>query len=113
MKYIIFYLLTCIALSPCLGSERKVRFNDDWKFSMTDTVGAIKPEFNDSGWKNLNLPHDWSVEYRFDRNAPAGNDGAYLPTGTGCRDLSRSRYPLLLNNFNIKNEFTVKLSIFI
>lgn len=83
MKYIIFYLLTYIALSPCLGSERKVRFNDDWKFSMTDTVGAIKPEFNDSGWKNLNLPHDWSVEYRFDRNAPSGNDGAYLPTGTG------------------------------
>lgn len=69
MKYIIFYLLTCIALSPCLGSERKVRSNDDWKFSMTDTVGAIKPEFNDSEWK--------------------------------------------INNFNIKNEFTVKLSIFI
>ena len=31
----------------------------------------------------MNLPHDWSIECDFDKDAPAGHDGAYLPTGKG------------------------------
>src|SRR5688572_13674450 len=26
---------------------------------------AIDPRFNDSGWRQLNLPHDWAVELPF------------------------------------------------
>lgn len=46
----------------------------------------------DTGWSvaapgqkpvEVTLPHDWSIHHNFDPEAPAGNDGAYLPTGEG------------------------------
>ncbi|MDE6395208.1 MAG: beta-galactosidase, partial [Duncaniella sp.] len=53
--------------------------DDEWTFSLTpDSTSTITP-FS----KVVDLPHDWSVQLPFDRNAPAGNDGAYLPTGKG------------------------------
>jgi beta-galactosidase len=55
------------------------------------TVQAQTKTLFDSGWQftrngktiNVNLPHDWSIEGDFDKDAPAGHDGAYLPTGKG------------------------------
>ena len=52
--------------------ERKQLFDFDWQFSNDSTQ-----------WRAVNLPHDWSIECDFDREASAGNDGAYLPTGRG------------------------------
>ncbi|MGO9114360.1 MAG: hypothetical protein ACLP9L_34525 [Thermoguttaceae bacterium] len=31
--------------------------------------GAAAPNFDDSAWKTVDLPHDWAVEQPFDRNA--------------------------------------------
>ncbi len=31
--------------------------------------GAASPEYDDSSWKQVNLPHDWAVEQPFDPNA--------------------------------------------
>ena len=31
--------------------------------------GAASPEYDDSSWKRVNLPHDWAVEQPFDENA--------------------------------------------
>jgi beta-galactosidase len=31
--------------------------------------GAASPEFNDSQWRDVDLPHDWAVEQPFDPNA--------------------------------------------
>src|SRR2546426_195422 len=30
-----------------------------------DAAGAAKPDFNDSAWRKVNLPHDWAVELEF------------------------------------------------
>ena len=30
-----------------------------------DGAGAIRPEFKDSAWRTINLPHDWAVELPF------------------------------------------------
>ena len=54
------------------GVERKQLFDADWQFSGDSTT-----------WRTVNLPHDWSIEGDFDKDAPAGHDGAYLPTGKG------------------------------
>ena len=54
-----------------------------WKFSLTDTIGADKPAFNDNKWRTLNLPHDWSIENEFKQDAPTGGGGGYLSTGIG------------------------------
>ncbi len=39
-----------------------VRFNDGWLFSLTDGPEMAAPSFDDSSWRTLDLPHDWSVE---------------------------------------------------
>jgi len=58
-------------------------FDLDWKFSRGDFPGAQMPDFSDSGWKNLDLPHDWSIEGPFNEDEPSSLCGAYLPTGIG------------------------------
>lgn len=41
---------------------RTISFDQDWRFIKADPVGAESPGFDDSGWRTLNLPHDWSIE---------------------------------------------------
>jgi beta-galactosidase len=54
-----------------------------WRFAQSDVTGADKLEFDDSRWRELNLPHDWSVEGEFKEDAPTKGSGGYLPTGIG------------------------------
>ena len=42
-----------------------------WKFNLGDIPGAKNPEFDDSKWRILNLPHDWSIEGAFSEKNPA------------------------------------------
>lgn len=72
--------MTILSASALSG---KHLFNDGWKFCLGDTAIASNTNFDDSSWKELVLPHDWSIEQNFDKEAPAGNDGGYLPTGIG------------------------------
>ena len=44
---------------------------------------AGAPEFNDSSWQAVDLPHDWSIYGPFDQNAVVGGGGGYLPVGVG------------------------------
>jgi len=63
--------------------ERQQNFDNNWKFFLDDNTSASTPNFDDTSWRTLDLPHDWSIEGEFDPSNPAGNDGAYLPTGIG------------------------------
>lgn len=77
-------LTICSFLSTSLlVNGENVRFNDGWKFRLGDDYSAKDADFNDNGWLKLSLPHDWSINMPFDKDAPAGNDGGYLPAGTG------------------------------
>jgi len=58
-------------------------FDDNWRFHLCDTLNAQSPAFNDARWRNLDLPHDWSIERHFDKNSPAGAGGGYLNGGLG------------------------------
>lgn len=62
--------------------NREICLNDNWKFHLGDTTAA-QPDFDDSAWRTLDLPHDWSIEGRPQRNTPSGNDGGYYPAGIG------------------------------
>jgi len=64
-------------------AARRSNFDRQWKFIQEDVPGAEKPEFSDSSWRTLDLPHDWSIEGEFKEDAAAGGTGAYLPTGWG------------------------------
>ena len=68
---------------PDLSSRARINLDAGWKFSLTDTAGADHAVFDDSRWRTVHLPHDWSIEGDFDEKAPTGGGGGYLPTGVG------------------------------
>ena len=42
--------------------DRMLAFNDDWRFHRGAVEGADAAGFDDSGWRLLDVPHDWSIE---------------------------------------------------
>lgn len=86
MKNLLLTLLVSLCtVTICNASNaaRRTLFDSAWKFFLGDTPDAAKPAFDDSKWRTLTLPHDWSIEQGIDKDAPAGNDGGYYPTGIG------------------------------
>ncbi len=83
------HLWFCLCFFCCLGLETFAqvsfgtpdKFNDDWCFILADDSTAMKLGYDDSRWRQLTLPHDWSVE-----SAPSqelASCTGYLPGGIG------------------------------
>ena len=66
--FLLFASAVCFASRP----GERVSFNQNWRFRL-----------NDSQWRQLNLPHDWSIEGEFSERHPAGTGGGALPGGIG------------------------------
>lgn len=64
MKRLLFSIISLFALSASaqVGFGDAVKFNQDWLFQLGDDSLAVNPSFDDSKWRHLDLPHDWSVE---------------------------------------------------
>ena len=60
-----------------------LNFGKDWKFQLGDASGAEAVKFDDSSWRTLNVPHDWSIEGVFSDKNPATPGGGALPGGIG------------------------------
>jgi beta-galactosidase len=71
------------ALVQAYDGARGKSFNDGWKFYRGDATGADQPTFNDTSWRSLSVPHDWSSELTFNKSSPAGNGGGLLDGGVG------------------------------
>src|SRR5207249_7081653 len=74
-----------LLLDPCPGAaqRRTTSFDRGWRFQLGDLVGAQEVAFDDSGWRTLDVPHDWSIEGEFSDTNPAGVAGGALPGGVG------------------------------
>ena len=70
-------------VSDVFNGGRGISFNDSWKFLQGDASGANNIVFNDAAWRQLSLPHDWSIELPFNQSSAAGGGGGYLDGGTG------------------------------
>jgi beta-galactosidase len=70
-----------VAQSNQLRSRESFDFG--WKFFQGDAAGAQTPNFAEVSWRDVDLPHDWSIEGAFDQAAPSSGPGAYLTTGIG------------------------------
>lgn len=64
-------------------SRVETNLNTNWKFSLSDNEESKSLSFNDKSWRNVTIPHDWSMESDFKADAAMGNEGGYLPAGTG------------------------------
>jgi len=63
--------------------ERKQLFDYNWKFFLGDDAEAKTSNFNDTSWRNLDLPHDWSIEGKIHPKNTTGAGGGYFPSGIG------------------------------
>jgi beta-galactosidase len=65
------------------------RFDNDWRFHLGGALGAETVAFDDSDWRVVDLPHDWSIEDLPGRNSPFAPDaisqvnGGFTTGGTG------------------------------
>ena len=65
------------------SNRRMIRnFNHDWLFKKADDPSFSEPGLDDSTWRRLNLPHDFSIETVPDEENKTGSGGGY--TGAGC-----------------------------
>lgn len=54
------------AAEDSLQTSGRTSFNADWRFHKGNAEGAERPEFDDTYWRHLRLPHDWAIEGPFD-----------------------------------------------
>lgn len=84
ITFITLALLVIITGCTNKSAVRNIeKFNCNWKFSLSDSTIYRLNNFDDSQWRVLNLPHDWSIEGSFSSSAPAGTGGGALPGGIG------------------------------
>ncbi|MGA8939102.1 MAG: sugar-binding domain-containing protein [Acidobacteriaceae bacterium] len=79
-------LLLCsytIAYGQSGGPRKQIDADFGWRFSLGDPAGAQDPNFDDSSWRTINVPHDWSIEGVPDPKNLSGSGGGYFPTGVG------------------------------
>lgn len=85
--FLAVFTLACIQAREDSGSV--LLFDDDWRFHRGGAQRAEQPEFDDSGWRKVDLPHDWSIEdlpgmqTPFDRDAISQVSGGFTTGGTG------------------------------
>ncbi len=80
MNKIKMLLCVCVVvlLSSCcdvLENTDRVSFNEGWLFYNDSASGAQFADFNDSDWRQLDLPHDWAIEGPFDCKYNARSGG--------------------------------------
>ena len=56
-----FLIGTIIFLAKTVVGQ-PILFDNDWRFHRGGAQRAEMPEFDDSKWRKLDLPHDWSIE---------------------------------------------------
>jgi beta-galactosidase len=76
-------LALCVAGCTAVPSRSTEDFNAAWKFHPGDVPNGYETGCNDSLWRILDLPHDWSIEGEFSKDNPATAGGGALPGGFG------------------------------
>lgn len=81
----ISFLLCC----KTLAAQRVQLFDDNWLFWRGAAQGAEDTLFNDSDWRKVSIPHDWSIEdlpgtvSPFNKGALSQVSGGFTTGGSG------------------------------
>ena len=68
-------MLLVLMSSLVATAAERASFNDDWRFHKGNVAGAEKSSFDDSGWREIRLPHDWAIEGPFSTDYDARTGG--------------------------------------
>jgi len=89
MKILFVLLLLISTVVSAQDNSRVQLFDADWRFHRGGAQGADEPEFDDTKWRKVDLPHDWSIEDLPGTGSPFSPDaisqasGGFTTGGTG------------------------------
>jgi beta-galactosidase len=69
LNLLLIQVFTLNVWSAAPDARQRLLIDLNWKFIQSEVKGAEEPKFNDSDWRTLNLPHDWSIEGEFREDA--------------------------------------------
>jgi len=78
-----------LALVSLASTAEERRLTMDWRFMAGEVKGAERPDFDDGAWRQVAVPHDFSILDKADGSPPfdpatvGGRDSGYIPGGTG------------------------------
>lgn len=64
-------------------AERKTCIDEGWRFHYGEAAGAVSPDYDDSSWRTLSLPHDWCVETEAAEAAGGEHIGPFSRSSVG------------------------------
>ena len=85
MKQLLIIPISCLLLFLVLGGctsaervtdNRRQDFTADWTFHLGDDSAASRPDYDDTAWRILHLPHDWAI-------VPEQEEGHYPVVSVG------------------------------
>ncbi len=79
----------CFASAALAGAEPApspreiIPLDGGWRFRLGDDPAARLPDFDDTSWRTLDLPHDWSIEGPVNPPPDGEGNGGYFSHGIG------------------------------
>lgn len=89
MRRLIIALFVCLFCGTTLTAQRVQLFDDNWLFWRGAAQGTEDTLFNDTDWRTVSLPHDWSIEdlpgtvSPFNKGAISQVSGGFTTGGSG------------------------------
>lgn len=96
-----------------LKTDKTVNFDSAWKFAMGELPGASERNYDDSSWKTLNLPHDFSLKQDYTQSGEAesgyklGGIGWYRKTFSVNETIAKGRVYLKFDGSYMETEVFV------
>ena len=81
--FVVVVAAVTIAVVPAAAQRQRFSMDPGWRFTLGDPSGAERPSFDDRSWRQLDLPHDWSIEGAPRQDAPGGGRVGFFPSGIG------------------------------
>lgn len=63
-------------------AAERIPLVESWEFQGVADPDLQQAALEDSAWRTVDLPHDWSIESATTQAAPTGGGGGYFPAGT-------------------------------
>lgn len=55
-------IITVLLLPVSIFAREVITLQTGWKFNKGEIADAANPEFDDSKWRTVSIPHDWAIE---------------------------------------------------
>jgi len=85
MRHFLVFIAALLIISCAKKDNYRIveDFNNNWKFSLKNQPDAEAVNFNDDGWRTLDVPHDWSIEEGFKKDGETASSTGFVVGGIG------------------------------